>query len=456
MLFFKRRRLLFWLIKAYLKKWGKIIFLSFVISLLIFGFLFLNRKFILSKIPSTSSKSIGVVGIFSSRDVPNNLPDFILEDTSRGLTKIDSKGEVKPDLALKWEIKDDGKTFIFYLRDDVYFSDGKKFDSGSINFNFEDVVIEKPAKTVIIFKLKNKYSPFLVTLANNKIFKKNFVGVSDFKIRKIEVNAGFVDYIELYSKNKNQLIKYDFYDNQDTLKSAYVLGEVTRIVDINNLDYKQLANLSTFNNSKSEKVINDTKLVTIFLNNQDPVLSDKKIRRALAYSLPDSFKDGIRNTTPYPPNFWTNSSSYSYKMDLEYAKEQMSDSSASEGGKLKIELRTLPQYRSLAEEITRHWKKIGIEANIEVTPGVPAPYQAFLGELPVLKDPDQYTLWHTGQPGNITNYRNLRIDKLLEDGRQIYGRTERKNIYDDFQKYLIDDMPAIFLFFPYTYTLSRK
>jgi len=79
-----------------------------------------------------------------------------------------------------------------------------------------------------------------------------------------------------------------------------------------------------------------------------------------------------------------------------------------------------------------------------------------LGEFPVLSDPDQYTLWHSSHDTNITKYKNLRIDKLLEDGRQVIDLEERQKIYADFQKYLLDDMPAIFLYFPYTFTISRK
>ena len=123
---------------------------------------------------------------------------------------------------------------------------------------------------------------------------------------------------------------------------------------------------------------------------------------------------------------------------------------------MKIVIKTLPQYKRLANLIATEWKKIGIISDIEVVDGLPSAYQAFLGELPVLRDPDQYTLWHSGQVGNITNYRNLRIDKLLEDGRTTYNLEDRKKIYSDFQKYLLDDMPAVFLFFPYTYTITRK
>ncbi len=456
MIFLKRKRLIFWLFRAYVKKWGKTILASFALGFTIILILFFNKNLLLSKAPVLNSQSVGIAGIYSSRDIPNNLPDIVQAHTSRGLTKISDTGEVLPDIAKIWEIKDDGKTFIFYLNEGIYFSDGKKADSSSINYNFEDVSIERPAKQVMVFKLKDKYSPFLVTLANHKVFKKNYVGVSDYKISEIKKNGEFIRSIELSTVTNKEKIEYIFYDTQEALKHAYVLGEVTSIVDISNLDYQDKISLGSFNNTNISKNINYGKIVTIFFNNQDPTLSDKKVRRALSYSLPDSFAEGKRTHTPYKQEYWFNDSSESYRKDIEYSKLLLEETNATKSSGLKIEIKTLPQYKSLAENLSKEWKKIGVNTKIEVVDGVPVAYQAFLGELPVLKDPDQYTLWHTGQASNITNYRNLRIDKLLEDGRRTYNKEDRKKIYSDFQKYLLDDMPAAFLFFPYTYTLSRK
>lgn len=456
MIFLKRKRLIFWLLKAYIKKWGKTFLSSFALGFVIILIFFLNRNFFISKLPITDHQRIGIAGIYTRGDLPNNLPEIVQSQASRGLTKISPKGEVLPDLAKSWEIKDDGKTFVFYLQTNIYFSDGKEFDSSSIRYNFTDVVIERPTKHVIIFKLKDKYSPFLVTLANHKVFKENYVGTSDYKIGKIDTNGEFIRSIELSSKKDKKKTEYLFYDTQDALKNAYVLGEVTSIIDINDLEYGEKVSLSTFKNSTSSKNINYSKIVTLFYNNSDSLLSDKKVRKALAFSLPDNFEDGKRTYTPYRSEYWFNNSEENYQKDLEYSNLLLEQSEASSSGSIKIELKTLPQYKDLAERISRDWKKIGINTKVETVVGVPTVYQAFLGELPVLKDPDQYTLWHTGQDSNITNYKNLRIDKLLEDGRRTYSTSERKEIYLDFQKYLLDDMPATFLFFPYTYTLTRK
>ena len=454
---FLRRRLIFWLARAYIKKWGKILTLAFLVGIGIIAILFISKDYIIAKIPTPEKTTkIGIAGVVRTSDIPNNLPPIILDKASRGLTKVSDTGIVLPDVAIRWEIKDDGKTYVFYLKDDIYFSDGEKLTSENINYNFKDVEVEKPKDDVIVFRLKDKYSPFLVTLANNKIFKKGNIGVSNYEIIDIEENAGFVDYITLTSLVDNKNIKYDFYDTQAAVKSAYVLGEVDEIIDISDLNYAEKYSFSNFKNSDTKKNINDEKIVTIFLNNQDGLLSDKKLRKALAYVLPEKYSEGQRTNTAYKEAFWANTSPGKYKKDVEYSKLLLEDSPASEGSKLTIELKTLPQYETIARKVANDWKALGINTKIEVVAGVPTYYQAFLGEFPVLSDPDQYTLWHSSHDTNITKYKNLRIDKLLEDGRQVIDLEERQKIYADFQKYLLDDMPAIFLYFPYTFTISRK
>src|SRR5438270_409504 len=106
-----KRRLLFWLIRAYLRKWAKVIIFSFLGGLVIFFILYSTSSFLLKLIPLEKKVVIGVAGNYSS-DV---LPSFVLTKLSTGLTFVDAKGHIQPALAQKWEIKDKGKTYIFHL-----------------------------------------------------------------------------------------------------------------------------------------------------------------------------------------------------------------------------------------------------------------------------------------------------------------------------------------------------
>ncbi|MEK9178538.1 MAG: ABC transporter substrate-binding protein [Patescibacteria group bacterium] len=452
MIFIKRKRLILWLAKAYFKRWGKTILAFFILGLVFSLIIYSNRSFIISKTSFLiSEERVGLAGAFTI----DNLPSEVLDKVSMGLTKVSEDGRVSPSAAKNWEIRDGGRTYIFYLRDDLYFADGQKFTSDKINYGFEDVSVEHPSKNVIFFKLKDSYSPFVVT-ASRKIFKKNFVGLGKYKITDIESNGDFVQKISLSEVSDHSRITYSFYPTQEALKNAFVLGEVTKVLDINDTKVRNLS-FENFKNAKISKAVSEERLVTIFYNNEDSLLSDKRIRKALTYALPDSFKYGKRNFLSFSENSWGADNIGSIpKQDMDRSKELLSESSASSSAGLKLQLKTLPQYKDVALDVANAWEKIGVETIVSESDSIPLVYQAFLGEFFVPKDPDQYMLWHSQQPSNITRYKNLRIDKFLEDGRKTVDLNDRKKIYADFQKYLQDDAPASFLFFPYTYVVERK
>ncbi len=57
---------------------------------------------------------------------------------------VESKGgnssEIKPDIAESWEISEDGLTYTFNLRDDVYFHNGKLLTADDVVYTFNRVM----------------------------------------------------------------------------------------------------------------------------------------------------------------------------------------------------------------------------------------------------------------------------------------------------------------------------
>lgn len=453
MIFLKRKRLFIWLLKAYLKKWRKMIFLSFLFGLIVFFVLKYGVNYFIPLIPFTHKESIGMVGTYT----PENLPPEILFKLSQGLTTVDKNGNVLPGVAQSWEIKDEGKKYIFYLKKNIYFSDKKELTSNEIQYNFLDVNVQRPNKYTIIYSLKHKYSPFLVTVSK-PIFKGNYVGVSDYRLISINLNGIFVQSINLVSvKNGSKELSYQFYPTEEALKTAFVLGEVSKIIGVKNTMFEN-TDLIKFQNANVVKKIDYTQQVTLFYNTQDKNLSDKKLRDALSYTIPDTYNEGQRNYTSFNPNSWIGRNGLAIReKDLDHARLLIKDiQTSTQSANFIIEIKSLPQYNNLAKQIQKNWEKIDIKSKIVVVDALPDNFQVFLGEFNLPKDPDQYALWHSSQNSNITNYKNLRIDKLLEDGRQTIDVDERKKIYSDFQKYLLDDPPATFLYFPYVYEITRK
>lgn len=447
-----RRRLIYWLLREYIKKWGKTILLCFAIGLVAFFLLIKEGGQVFSKIPLKRSETIGVVGAYT----PDSLPDYISLQMSSGLTTISDNGTPKPALAKSWEIQNNGKRYVFHLKN-AEFSDRSKFTSESVNYNFSDVSVQRPDSSTIIFTLKDSYSPFLITVSR-PIFKSGFVGVGEYKLRNITLNGNFIQNITTVSvKDSLNSKTYDFYPSTQSLKTAYMLGEVAEAKGLPNVNYNKDGSFADFPNTDIKKSIDYNQLVVLFYNNNDPVLSDKRLRSALSYATPDNFTQGERSTMPYPPTLWAYSQAYSYTQDLDQAKILLeSTGMATKSASLKFEIKTLPRFETTAKEIATQWKKLGIETDISLVDSIPTGFQIFIGSFNVPADPDQYTIWHSNQDNNITHYQSQRIDKLLEDGRKTVDINERKKLYSDFQKYLTADAPATFLYFPYVYDVIRK
>ena len=138
--------------------------------------------------------------------------------------------------------------------------------------------------------------------------------------------------------------------------------------------------------------------------------------------------------------------------------------------RLEVEITTSswPELVSVANEIKSQWEKTGAGVTIHVL-SVPEIQQAIkerdytsllFGEVLGL-DPDPFSFWHSSQkkdPGlNLALYDNKDSDKLLEDARQTLDPTSRKTKYDQLQKVIISDAPAVFLYSPdYLYIQPKK
>lgn len=447
---FVRRRYYVWLAKAYFKKWKKTVLLSLLFGGILFFLMLLLFSFYIQPIIDKKTEKIGIAGIYTV----NSLPDDVLNQMSYGLTIVDENGKIMPGAASSWEIKNNGKEYVFHLKKGLTFNNGKKFNAEDLPLEFKDVNKKIIDDNTVSYELKNPYSPFLVSVSK-PIFVDGFSGLGDYSLKKMDVDSGFVKSIVInYEKDPRIKKTIYFYPSEESLKTAFALGEVDEISGVTNINLKG-SSLNTWKNVKTEETTDYNKLVTLFYNNSDSNLSSKKFRQALNYALPEKFSEGERAYSPISvKSIYYNSLSDYGIFDLEIAKTLLA-SSGVDTKKLTIEISTPNEYENVAKEVKESWAKLGVNSKIEIVDEKPSDFQVLIFPYRIPKDPDQYTLWHSNQVNNITRYKNLRIDKLLEDGRVTSNVDERIKIYKDFQKYLSDDTPASFLFFPYEYSAQK-
>lgn len=444
-----KRRYYAWLIKAYFKKMRRTIISSLILGILVFFAIIGLLNYYFRPLIFKTTENIGYSGTYTIQ----SLPKEILEEVSYGLTKVESNGQILPGAAASWTVEND-KVYTFNIKKGIHFHNGEELTSKNVNFNFEDVEVKPLSKYTIRYTLKNPYSPFL-TSTSRPIFGKNLEGIGKYKVENVDVNGGFVRSLTLLNmSNKNKKKKIYFYPTQKALKVAFMLGEVTKIY---NLVDGKVANtdLLTWKKVKPVSFTDYTNLVAIFYNNNDSILNNKKIRQSLNYALPETVNMGERAFGPIPPNSIYFSQPPSYKIsDIGLAKTLLS--SVKEPITDPLVISTTDEFQAVALDIQKIWEEIGINTKIKIVSDVPSDFQIFVYKIKLPQDPDQYILWHSDQRNNITHYKNLRIDKLLEDGRSITDIEKRKKLYSDFQKYLTDDVPASFYYFPTEYNLYKK
>jgi peptide/nickel transport system substrate-binding protein len=65
---------------------------------------------------------------------------WALENIHSGLVRVDSQGQILPDMATAWDVKDDGRTYVFHLHKGITFHDGTPADAEAIKWNIEYIL----------------------------------------------------------------------------------------------------------------------------------------------------------------------------------------------------------------------------------------------------------------------------------------------------------------------------
>ena len=387
---------------------------------------------------------VGLVGTYQEHDLPEEVTNL----TSTGLVQADSEGRIKPNLVTGWEVNNDATELKFKLRDDLRWIDNTMLKSTDLEFNIPDTSISFPDERTIQFNLKESYSA-LPSLLTKPIFKKGtLVGVGPYRITKIEKSRIFITKITLKGNDaKLPTIYMRFYPSEKVAITGFSLGEVQVILGISSpkvIPPNSLIGL--------RQRTDYSKIVTILFQTTDSTLQNRSLRQALSYQAPQiEGEEGANN--PYPPNSWAyDKLSKKYLSNPEEAEEALERAKSSlPEDKLASEiiLTATPNLEEVGKEIIGSWKKLGFDAKLRVESGIPQNFQALLITQSIPIDPDQYFLWHgTQTKTNLTRYNSKRVDKDLEDGRKIVTEEERKEKYFDFQKTLLEDAPAAFLYFP--------
>lgn len=352
-----------------------------------------------------------------------------------GLTRLNERGEPVPNLARRWEISEDGRTYTFHLRRDVLWHDGQPFTADDVLFtiqtlqdpNFpgppelatlwQGVVAEKANRYTVVLTLVSPFSPFLVhtSLPNFGVIPQHILGsvpvgeLAEYVFNVQPVGTGPFRLLELTSEHA-LLETYDGYygpspylDRVEFIffpdcESVFAAYEAQQVKGISCPPEESSQVLETARQEENLALYSTqiSRFFLVFLNLQAPVFQEKEVRQALLYAL-DRQRiigqildgQGVIAHSPILPGTWAYDPElpqYDYdpekaRMLLQEAGWMDSDGDGvreKEGVELSFPLLTNddPLRLRVIEEIARQLWEVGVKVTPEVlgNPGVVRDY----------------------------------------------------------------------------------
>lgn len=422
----------------------------------------------------------------------------VIANYSTGLYQFGFGVSVIPGISREYSVSPDGKQYIFSIRENLRYANGKKLFIEDIkasiikglsgpNHNLLEMIsgarefmksndpnclrIKILDQYRIQIELEHPYSPFLVNLATNiadpYIDGDLPVGMGPFRLlswnRKKNIILEANDY---YFEGRPAFDILEFYltFDDDYAYELFKSGELS----IFQPGHKSLLKIKE---EMPELLVTVPELSVQFLcfHCQTSPFNNKLVRKAICHAinvekLVNDLLEGMAVPARgfFPPSMpLFNKRLGGYRYDLAKSRELLSLAGFSGGlpDRYILDVSNTPGSIRRAEFIQANLNEIGVR--IEVNP---LPWHEFLekvyrgkfllclqGWISDTGDPDNfvYPLFHSnsfGYSGNTFFFANSDIDKMIEDARQIRNIKQRWNYYRQIEEKILDEAPGVFLF----------
>ncbi len=504
--FFQRLKGAYEILSIWEKRIVVFLFLIFVIGLVFLSrdIYFKNTKTAPTVGGSISFAEVGEPKLINPLFAKSSQDKDIVNLVFSGLFCWNEKRELVPDLAEKWEISEDKKTYTFHLSptavwhdgvpviaDDLMFTASLISDpnySGPLRGLFENVILEKVDDNTLKFVLQEPYAPFLNSLTFGILPSHIFSNIpleemeeNEFNLSPIGTGPYRIKETNLTNRKKQIVLErnpehlrrapliseitFKFYDDFEKALRAYNTGEATALADIPHNYVEQTGQIKDLN---TYKLISSSYMV-LFFNLENKTFQDKSVREAVAAGINKNAiiqeaisGQGEKVIGPLLPDFdflgYTDEVK-KIEYNLEAAKTAIEKKKIS----LVFDLVVFEDEDSLkiAELVKNQLAEVGVEINIISADTLsiqtdyifPKKYDLLLFGENLGADPDPYPFWHSSQIGagklNFSGFENSEVDTLLEEARTNDDWTFRKEKYEKFHKIIAEEIPAVFLFRPF-------
>jgi len=421
--------------------------------------------------------------------------------------RYDENWEPQPYLAESWEISEDGLSVTLNLVEDATFHDGMPVTSEDVAFSIMTIkenhpfqsmfapveTIETPDEHTAVIRLGQPHPALLLALSpalapvmpkhifgdgqDPKTHPANSAPVGSGPFMLEEFTAG-----EAIVLKRNPSFFMDGRPKLDEIIIRIIKDPSALLIAMENGDADVYPFIGTSQEITRLGEVEHLALTTegyaavgplnwLAFNTASPKLSDVRVRQAIAYAIDRDFITKALHrgvSTPQRGPIIESSPFFdetipAYDVDLDKARELMAEAGFADGMSLTIDYIPGPkeQQQSLAEYMKSQLKKIGIEVEVRAAPDFPT-WAGRVGGHDFELSMDIVFNW--GDPvigvhrtylgsninkgviwSNTQQYRNERVDELLNAAAVSTDHDERKALYAEFQQIVATDLPVYWI-----------
>ena len=434
---------------------------------------------------------------------------FVAQYLFTPLVHIDRDLRPSPGLATSWEISDDGLVYTFKLNPKATFSDGTPVRASDVLFTLNKIVDPAteavqvagsfqhfdPARTRIVddhtiaVAFRQPLATQLIKFNDVLIVPEHIYSKGDFRkdfndrpvgsgpytfVRRVPGKEVVVERRADYWDRKPyiQTVVFKVIDDHGTAFNALRLGQIDETMIASDTWVRER------NNPELKDKIDFQRFYTLnynFIgwNNRNPLLTDKRVRRALSMCVPiESIINDLYHGTaramsgPFTPDEWAyNPNVPAIRYDPAGAKKLFAEAGwadrdgdgvlEKDGRKFQLTLLTMTgsaTARQIAQMAQAEMKKAGVALDLQVMDGAMAIQRILAGNFEACylswdldPDPDPFIIFHSSQfpprGQNFVFYRNPEADRLIEEGRREMDQSKRKDLYWRLHEVLVEDQP---------------
>lgn len=426
------------------------------------------------------------------------------------LLRADEKSRLQPELAESWRMVDE-RTYLFNLRRDVKFHNGKPLTAADVKFTYESILDPKnlsPKRALLKFlHAVDELGPFQVRFrlsAPHAPFAEQFTlgiipaeSISNSRPSGAHPPLGSGPFVlESISPAEQVTLRANpsYWEGSPSIAGLVfkiVPDAMVRVLEFkkgtigflqNDIEPDMLPWLRR-NTDASVEAHQGTTFQYIGMNLSHPILKHQKVRQALAHAIDREsiirhlLKDlGTPASGLLSPLHWAYEESIRrWSYDPEKAKRLLDEAGFSDPDgdgplprfKLSFKTTNLDLRRRIAEALKEQLRKVGIELEIRTYE-----WGTFYGDIKRgnfhlyslawvgILDPDiYYQIFHTASAppdgDNRGRYSNREVDHLLEQGRRTLDARQRRVIYHRVQELLAEDLPYIPLWWTKNVVVKR-